>query len=106
MVVTHLDASSTSVALIWTPSPSSKEVSLPTTTIPPFIVPKAGRQRRVTVEGGDDPFINKLPTNAAACSVGGNEGSLGEEEQASHLQALLGISMAGHNPSLRSSGGL
>ena len=51
---THFDASSTSVALILTPSPESKVVSLPTTTTPPFIVPKAGRQRRVTVEGGGD----------------------------------------------------
>ncbi len=55
---THLDASSTSVALMLKPSPASKVVSLPTTTTPPFIVPKAGRQRRVTVEGGDDPFTS------------------------------------------------
>lgn len=36
------------MALTLTPCPSSKLVSLPTTTTPPFIVPRAGRQRRVT----------------------------------------------------------
>lgn len=41
-----------SEALTLVPSPASKTVSLPTTTTPPFMVPKAGRQRRVTVEGG------------------------------------------------------
>lgn len=48
--MTHFEASSKSVALTLSPSPSSKEVSLPTTTTPPFMVPKAGRQRRVTGE--------------------------------------------------------
>ncbi|TNN33857.1 hypothetical protein EYF80_055980 [Liparis tanakae] len=33
-------------------------------------------------------------------------GIVGESEVASDLQALLGISMAGHEPSLRISGGL
>lgn len=54
---THLDASSTSVALMLRPCPASRVVSLPTTTTPPFIVPKAGRQRRVTAEGGHDLLI-------------------------------------------------
>ncbi len=49
---------------------------------------------------------SKQRTDPAARSEGDNEESLGEEERASHLQALLGISMAGHKPSLRSSGGL
>lgn len=50
---THFDASSRSVALMLWPCPSLKLVSLPTTTTPSFMVPKAGRQRRVTAEGGD-----------------------------------------------------
>lgn len=96
---THLDASSTSVALILMPCPASKVVSLPTTTTPPFIVPKAGRQRRVTMEGRDDWFMQRL------CSVT-KRNRPAAQEQAVYLQGLLGISMAGHKASFRISGGL
>lgn len=97
---THLDASSTSVALILMPCPASKVVSLPTTTTPPFIVPKAGRQRRVTVEGRDDLCL------CSACVSVSQRSRPAAQEQAVYSQGLLGISMAGHKLSFRISGGL
>lgn len=95
---THLDASRTSVALTLTPCPASKLVSLPTTTTPPFNVPKAGRQRRVTAKGGVGWLTER---SCVRCQQ--------HDRGATHplnLQGLLGISMPGHKPSFRSSGGL
>lgn len=95
---THLDASRISVALTLMPCPASKLVSLPTTTTPPFIVPKAGRQRRVTAEEG----VGRLTERSCVRCQQHDRGAT----RPLNLQGLLGISMPGHKPSFRSCGGL